>query len=229
MRGRGTSSPKPNPGTETKCCKTPSKVDNLYTEMEEESRLVCPKCGWKHVRPSPRRGIFDGLMRVFYLAPFRCRKCRLRFYRPTIFWLPTTVESVRIRPVSVVSLPETGPSILILDDDAPLRGLFRRLLERDGYQVYEAANSAEVSGEVGDETLDLIIANLNSGEKDTLGTARALQIKNPALKVIALSDAVQSPALHSEGVAILETPLHPHDLMDAVRVLLGSGFAAGRH
>jgi CheY-like chemotaxis protein len=172
------------------------------------------------------------MMRVFYLAPFRCRKCRLRFYRPTIFWLPATLETVRIPAVSRVSVADAVPSILILDDDPPLRGLFRRLLERDGYQVYEAANRAGISGETGFQTFDLIIANLNSGERDTFDVARALQIHNPDLKVIALADAVQAPALQSQRVpgtlAILETPLHPHDLMDAVRELLGSGVAVGR-
>src|SRR5580704_11851586 len=130
--------------------------------MEEESRLTCPNCGWKHVRPSPRRGFFDGVMRGFYLAPFRCRKCRLRFYRPAHFWIITPSETVKIPAVSRVPEPYATPSVLILDDDASLRTLFRRLLERDGYKVYEASNRAEISGERSKERPDLVIANTNS-------------------------------------------------------------------
>jgi len=172
-------------------------------------------------------------MRVFYLAPFRCRKCRLRFYRPTLFWFPTSAEAVRIPVTSNVPVPRTGPLVLILDDDRALRSLFRRLLERDGYQVYEASNRAEISDDSSEGNLDLVIANLNSTGEDNLATARTLQATNPDLKVIILSNEIKARALQSQAVqgklAILETPLHPHDLMDTVRELLGRGVAVGRH
>jgi len=203
--------------------------------MEEESRLTCPNCGWKHVRPSPRRGFFDGMMRGVYLAPFRCRKCRLRFYRPAHFWIATSSETVKIPAVSAVSEPEAGPSVLLLDDDPPLRTLFRRLLERDGYKVYEAANRAEISGDMSKQILRLVIANLNSTDEDNLSTARILQARNPDLKVIVLTNVGGTRVLPSEAVrgkmAVLETPLHPHELMDTVHELLGSGVGvgAGRH
>jgi DNA-binding NtrC family response regulator len=176
------------------------------------------------------------MMRVFYLAPFRCRKCRLRFYRPALFWYPTSAEPVRIPSVSRVAEPEAepeaGPAVLILDDDPALRGLFRRLLERDGYQVHEASTSAQISEEVSEEIL-LLVANLNATSEDNLSAARTLQAMNPDLKVILLSDVIKARALQPEAVpgrlTILKTPLHPHDLIDTVRELLGSGVAVGRH
>jgi DNA-binding NtrC family response regulator len=173
------------------------------------------------------------MMRVFYLAPFRCRKCRLRFYRPALFWYATSSEPVRIPSVSSrVAAPEAGPAVLILDDDPALRGLFRRLLERDGYQVHEASTSAQIPEEVSEEIL-LLIANLNAASEDNLSAARTLQAINPDLKVIFLSDVIKARALQPEAVpgklTILKTPLHPHDLIDTVRELLGSGVAVGRH
>jgi hypothetical protein len=41
----------------------------------------CPSCGWRNVRLSHRNGILDGLMKVFSVAPFRCRSCGKRFHR----------------------------------------------------------------------------------------------------------------------------------------------------
>ncbi len=43
--------------------------------------MTCPKCGKHNIRPSPRQGLVDGLLAVVFLAPFRCRNCRVRFFR----------------------------------------------------------------------------------------------------------------------------------------------------
>ena len=43
--------------------------------------LVCPRCGWSDVRPSRRIGLLDNLLKFLYFSPFRCRKCRNRFFR----------------------------------------------------------------------------------------------------------------------------------------------------
>jgi len=42
---------------------------------------VCSRCGWSNVRPSPRRGAVEFVLAWFWLAPFRCRNCRHRFFR----------------------------------------------------------------------------------------------------------------------------------------------------
>ena len=44
-------------------------------------RLFCPNCGWNNVRVSERAGFWDKVAKLLFLAPFRCRNCRLRFYR----------------------------------------------------------------------------------------------------------------------------------------------------
>lgn len=42
---------------------------------------TCSRCGWSNVRPSPRRGFAEYLLAMFWIAPFRCRNCRHRFFR----------------------------------------------------------------------------------------------------------------------------------------------------
>lgn len=42
---------------------------------------TCSRCGWSNVRPSPRRGFTEHLLAGLFLAPFRCRNCRHRFFR----------------------------------------------------------------------------------------------------------------------------------------------------
>lgn len=47
-----------------------------YTDMPR-----CPNCGWQNVRLSHIRGIFDTVLGVFSVFPFRCRSCGARFHR----------------------------------------------------------------------------------------------------------------------------------------------------
>jgi hypothetical protein len=51
----------------------------------EEVRLgklgYCPKCTSTHVRRANRSGIWEEFLRLFFIAPFRCRACRHKFYR----------------------------------------------------------------------------------------------------------------------------------------------------
>lgn len=42
---------------------------------------TCSKCGWSNTRPSWPSGIIDAVLRMFFLVPIRCRRCRNRFYR----------------------------------------------------------------------------------------------------------------------------------------------------
>lgn len=41
----------------------------------------CPRCTSTAVRRAARSGIFEEFLRLFFIAPFRCRACRHKFYR----------------------------------------------------------------------------------------------------------------------------------------------------
>lgn len=51
-------------------------------EMEAVSgKVFCPNCTSTNVRRAYRKGIWEEILRVFFLAPWRCRACRHKFYR----------------------------------------------------------------------------------------------------------------------------------------------------
>ena len=50
--------------------------------------------------------------------------------------------------------------ILIVEDDSELRGLFKRVLVKNGYSVRTASNGAEALDLVGAEYIDLIISDI---------------------------------------------------------------------
>jgi ribosomal protein L37AE/L43A len=41
----------------------------------------CPNCTSTNVRRAYRHGIWEEFLRLFFIAPFRCRACRHKFYR----------------------------------------------------------------------------------------------------------------------------------------------------
>ena len=41
----------------------------------------CPNCTSNNVRRANRSGLFEEFLRLFFIAPFRCRACRHKFYR----------------------------------------------------------------------------------------------------------------------------------------------------
>jgi hypothetical protein len=41
----------------------------------------CPNCTSTDVRRANRKGMFEEFLRLFFIAPFRCRACRHKFYR----------------------------------------------------------------------------------------------------------------------------------------------------
>lgn len=43
----------------------------------------CPKCTSTKIRRAYRHGVWEDCLRLFFIAPFRCRACRHKFYR---FW-----------------------------------------------------------------------------------------------------------------------------------------------
>ena len=41
----------------------------------------CPNCTSTNVRRAYRQGLWEEFLRLFFIAPFRCRACRHKFYR----------------------------------------------------------------------------------------------------------------------------------------------------
>jgi len=80
-------------------------------------------------------------------------------------------------------------SILIVDDEAPIRTLLRRILEHDGHTVREAAN-----GQIGltlyrEEPADLVITDILMPERDGMDVTLALTQEFLDAKVIAMTGA----------------------------------------
>lgn len=43
--------------------------------------FFCPACTSTNIRRANRQGLFEEFLRLFFIAPFRCRACRHKFFR----------------------------------------------------------------------------------------------------------------------------------------------------
>ena len=134
-------------------------------------------------------------------------------------------------PAPVVEAPRTGQgeTVLVVEDEAPLRMLVKRLLERQGYRVVEAASgrramdfSAEDVASASLLITDLVMPEGVSGWE----TAEHLRSRNPALRVIYTSGYDANTAGQTmqmaPGSGFLQKPWQCAELSSSVRSLLDS-------
>lgn len=83
--------------------------------------------------------------------------------------------------------PSPPASILIIEDDAPLRQLLRLCLEEAGYDVKEAITGRDGTREFRKAPIDLVITDIFMPDCDGLDVIRRLRRLHPRLKILAIS------------------------------------------
>jgi two-component system, cell cycle sensor histidine kinase and response regulator CckA len=115
--------------------------------------------------------------------------------------------------------------VLVVDDDPPIRGLARNILEPEGYDVLEAGNADEALAILrGPNEVDLLFADLAMPGTPGEEMARLARIERPDLKILYVSGMIdrlfRERAVLWEGEAFLEKPFTPEGLGQAVALLL---------
>jgi PAS domain S-box-containing protein len=119
-------------------------------------------------------------------------------------------------------------TILVVEDEAPVRAVTRQLLERNGYTVMEAADGpaalALVDGEGGGRHIDLLLTDVIMPGMSGRELANKLRALRPNLRVLFMSgytdDAVVRHGMLEPGLAYLEKPFRPPTLLQKVRGVL---------
>lgn len=78
-------------------------------------------------------------------------------------------------------------NILLIDDDYQFRTMLRKMLERNGYEVFEASDGKEGVKLYRKNPTDLIITDLIMPEKDGIETIQELKKDFPDINIIAIS------------------------------------------
>ncbi|TYO98782.1 DNA-binding NtrC family response regulator [Geothermobacter ehrlichii] len=77
--------------------------------------------------------------------------------------------------------------ILIVDDEAFIRENLERILAEDGYRTFSVDNGDEAIGMVAEEEIDLVLLDLNLGNRSGLDVLRELKEIDPQLLVIIIT------------------------------------------
>lgn len=125
------------------------------------------------------------------------------------------------------AVPLKSPTILVVDDDATLRGLLQRALENAGYRVIAVADGKAAKRQVTEIPVDLVVTDVYMPEGDGVDLVIHLRRVLPVLPVIAMSASYRGgfdPMLRvvrNLGVRrTLEKPFTLQLLLEAVRETL---------
>jgi CheY-like chemotaxis protein len=113
-----------------------------------------------------------------------------------------------------------GDLILVVDDEAIVRRLVRRVLEREGVSVLEAEDGEKGLRLVQEHAreLALVITDLVMPVIDGFEVAEVLSIFQPDLPVLAMSGHATVPA-SERRLAVIKKPFSVASLIDAVRAM----------
>jgi len=115
-----------------------------------------------------------------------------------------------------------GATVLVVDDQPPMRQLLRRMLEAEGFHVEEAPDgeSALRLVQAHAEPFDLVLTDLSMPEIDGRQVSETLRRYRPSVAVLCMSadpDAVPYIEVSDAPVRVLRKPFTPDDLYHAVR------------
>lgn len=121
--------------------------------------------------------------------------------------------------------PQTKPQVLIADDDPQMRRLVKAVLERDGAQIFEAADGLDALELVAQHQLDLVVLDMDMPRLDGLGVLEELRAsvataQIPVIVLTARSDDTESRALDLGAQDYLTKPVRPTALSARVRAVL---------
>ncbi|MEP6730990.1 MAG: ATP-binding protein [bacterium] len=149
-------------------------------------------------------------------------------------YMPRSTHPRLMTPHATAATPEIGGSetILIAEDEEAVRGLVRRILEKNGYRVLVARDGADAahlaavhSGEIQLLLTDVIMPGIGGVE-----LAEKVRALRPNIHILYMSgyadEDIDRRCVLSEGASLLEKPFTGISLTRAVRAALDSAAVA---
>lgn len=115
--------------------------------------------------------------------------------------------------------------VLVADDDRQMRRLVRMILEREGYDVVDAADGLDALDAIEGGRVDLMILDLDMPRLDGLGVleelrARVLTSSLPVIVLTARSGEAETQVLDLGAQDFLTKPVQPASLLARVRAVI---------
>jgi len=84
-------------------------------------------------------------------------------------------------------MTQIKPKLLIVDDQLGIRMLLHEIFEKEGYQIFQAANGVNALQIVKQEAPDLVILDMKLPEMDGLDILKQIKQDNPEIHVIIMT------------------------------------------
>jgi CheY-like chemotaxis protein len=118
--------------------------------------------------------------------------------------------------------------ILVIDDEASVRTLIRRILEGEGHLVHEAGDGEDGLAQLQSTPVDLVITDIFMPHKEGIETIRELRRQFPGAKILAISgggkqSGLEPPLTEAKLFGahdILAKPFTPQELLAVVSAAL---------
>ncbi len=117
--------------------------------------------------------------------------------------------------------------ILIVDDDAQIRQLFKRILEEKGHQVFIAVDGEDGIIQYKKEKPDLMLLDIIMPNKEGIEVIREITSEYKNAKIIAVSGGGKGKAVdylsyakHFGAKQIIEKPVSPSKLIESINKIL---------
>ena len=115
--------------------------------------------------------------------------------------------------------PREGGTVLIVDDEAPIRSALSRFMHRTGFETIEAADGSEAIHLFADNSRNIVavlldLAMPNTNGRETLAMLRACSPNLPVVIVTAFAptaDLVPQPG--DRGIGFVQKPFSSEDLV----------------
>jgi PAS domain S-box-containing protein len=137
---------------------------------------------------------------------------------------PFTPQGLAMKVGEFLGQDRERVRILVVDDELSIRMLFRKVLERAGYEVVEAANGKAAMSRIREGKVSLIITDLVMPEQEGVETIRQLRQTYPQIKVIAMSGAFGGRLLKTAELlgaqATLMKPVSPATILQVTQDIL---------
>lgn len=118
-------------------------------------------------------------------------------------------------------LPESRAQILVVDDEANLRRVLGAVLEREGYDVFLAADGREALGVLANHHVDVVVTDVRMPEVDGMTLLREVQRVDADIPVVMITahSTVDNAvlALKSGAFDYLTKPFEQSEVKDVVR------------
>ena len=120
-------------------------------------------------------------------------------------------------------------TIMVVDDEEPIRRALYELLDQTGYSVLDASDGQSAMHLIQEHTVDLVITDIMMPQRDGIELIRWIKASRPDVKIIAVSGGGRYSALEFLTAAKLlgahrtfTKPISPCELLVAVQDLLST-------